>query len=306
VAGSLVDKIQKLKKERNAVILVHNYQIGEVQDIADHLGDSLGLSLEAAKTKADVIVFCGVHFMAETAAIISPNKKVIMPDVNAGCPMADMITVDKLRELKAKHPKAKVVCYVNSGADIKAESDICCTSANAVKVCRSLKDAKEIIFVPDKFLGHYTSTQVKDKKFILWEGFCPTHVMILPRHVEDAKARYPGAKVLVHPECRPETIALADEVLSTGGMLKYAKETDVKEIIVGTETGIIYRLRKENPDKKFYPALEQSICPNMKLTTLEKVFWSLEDLKIEIKVPKKIADKARSAIERMLEIGRQD
>jgi quinolinate synthase len=304
--NEIAEKIQKLKKERNAVILVHNYQIPEVQDIADYLGDSLGLSLQAAKTEADVIVFCGVHFMAETAAIISPNKKVIMPDENAGCPMADMITVEKLKEMKTKHPEAKVVCYVNSGADIKAESDICCTSANAVKVCQSLKDAKEIIFVPDKYLGHYTSTQVKDKKFILWEGFCPTHVMILPQHIKAAKEKYPEAKVMVHPECRPETIALADEVLSTGGMLKYAKESDAKEIIVATEVGIIYRLKKENPTKIFYPALERAICPNMKLTNLEKILWSLEDLKTEIKVPQEIADRARLSIERMLSIGRQD
>lgn len=306
VAGSLVKKINKLKKERNAVILVHNYQIPEVQDIADYLGDSLGLSIQASQTKADVIVFCGVHFMAETAAIISPNKKVIVPEINAGCPMADMITIKGLRELKAKHPQAKVVCYVNSGADIKAESDICCTSANAVKVCQSLKDTKEIIFVPDKFLGHYTSTQVKDKKFILWQGFCPTHARILAQHIKAVKEKHPGAKVIIHPECRPETLALADEVLSTGGMIKYAKESDAKEIIVGTEVGIIHRLKKENPDKNFYPALELAICPNMKMTNLEKVLWSLEDLKTEVSVPDEIADKARVAIERMMEIGRQD
>jgi quinolinate synthase len=304
--SDIVEKIQKLKKERNAVILVHNYQIPEVQDIADYLGDSLGLSLQAAKTEAAVIVFCGVHFMAETAAIISPNKKVVMPDVNAGCPMADMITVEKLKKLKNEHPDAKVVCYVNSAADIKAESDICCTSANAVKVCQSLKDTKEIIFVPDKYLGHYVSTQIKDKKFILWEGFCPTHVRILPEHIKAAKEKYPEAKVMVHPECRPETIALADEVLSTGGMIKFAKESDAREFIVGTEVGIIHRLAKENPEKKFYPALDRAICPNMKLTNLEKVLWSLEELKYEITVPAEIANRARSAIERMLNVGRQD
>ena len=302
----IIKKIEELKKKRNAVILVHNYQIAEVQDIADYLGDSLGLSIQASKTKADVIVFCGVHFMAETAAIISPNKKVIMPEINAGCPMADMITVEKLKKLKAKHPKAKVVCYVNSGADIKAESDICCTSANAVKVCKSLKEAEEIIFVPDKYLGHYTPTKLPDKKFTLWEGFCPTHVMILPQHIEKAKKEHPRAKVMVHPECRPETIAQADEVLSTGGMVKYAKESEAKEIIVGTEVGMIYRLQKENPGKKFYAASDRAICPNMKMTTLEKVLWSLEDLKTEVKVPQDIAKKAKTAIEKMLEIGRQD
>jgi quinolinate synthase len=306
VAELLAEKIKKLKKERNAVILVHNYQIPEVQDIADFLGDSLGLSIQASKTDAEVIVFCGVRFMAETAAIISPDKKIIMPDANAGCPMADMISVEGLKELKAEHPKAKVVCYVNTGADIKAESDICCTSANAAKVVQSLKDTEEIIFVPDKFLGNYASTIVKDKKFILWQGFCPFHVKILPQHIAAAKEKHPKAKVMVHPECRPETIALADEVLSTSGMVNFAKRSEAKEFIIGTEPGIIYRLKKENSDKEFYPATDQAICPNMKLTNLEKVLWSLEDLKTEITVPKQIADRARSAIEKMMAIGRQD
>lgn len=304
-AGSLVKKIDELKKKRNAVILVHNYQIGEVQEIADHLGDSLGLSLQAAKTRADVIVFCGVRFMAETAAIISPDKKVIMPDDTAGCPMADMITVEGLRGLKAEHPGARVVCYVNSSADVKAESDVCCTSANAAKVVQSL-DAKKVIFVPDKYLGHYTSTLVRDKKFILWEGFCPIHMKIDARSIAAAKKEHPSAKVMVHPECRPEAIALADEVLSTSGMVMYAKQSPAREFIVGTEAGIIYRLRKENPGKDFYPASEQAICKDMKKTDLDKVFRSLENLKTEIRVPKQIADKARSAIEKMLDIGRQD
>lgn len=302
MAGSLAEKIDKLKKERNAVILVHNYQPPEVQDIADILGDSLDLSLQAAKVKAKVIVFCGVHFMAETAAIVSPDKKVIMPEVTAGCPMADMISVEKLKELKREHPGAKVVCYVNTSAAVKAESDICCTSANSEKVVRSLKDAREVIFVPDKYLGHYTSTKVKDKKFILWQGYCPIHANILPRHIEKARKDHPQAAVMVHPECRPETIALADEVLSTGGMMKYAKKTKVKEIIVGTETGIIYRLQKENPSKRFYPAYDQAICPNMKKNSLEKVLWALEDLKTEVAVPKATADRARTAIERMLKL----
>ncbi len=306
MAESLIEKINKLKKEHNAVILVHNYQIGEVQDIADHLGDSLGLSLQAAKTKADVIVFCGVHFMAETAAIISPDKKVVVPDVSAGCPMADMITPEELIKLKAKHPGAKVVSYVNTTAAVKAESDICCTSANAAKVVDSIKDTNEIIFTPDKYLGHYTSTKVKDKKFIFWDGYCPIHVKILPEHIKKQKDEHPKAEVMVHPECRPETIALADQVLSTGGMMKYAKESKAAELIIGTETGILYRLRKENPDKKFYAATELAVCPNMKKTNLEKVLWSLEDLKTEITIPKQIAERARSAIEKMLEIGRQD
>ena len=306
MAESLVDKIHKLRRERNAIILAHNYQRAEVQDIADYVGDSLGLSIQASKTKADVIVFCGVHFMAETAAIISPDKKVIMPDANAGCPMADMIDVPRLLNLKAEYPKAKVVCYVNSSAEIKAESDICCTSANAVKVVQSIKDANEIIFVPDKYLGSYVASKVKDKKLILWQGFCPTHANILPEHILAAKKLHPAAKVIVHPECRPETIALADAALSTEGMLKFAKETEAKEIIVATETGMIYRLQKENPGKVFYPAFDRAICPNMKLTTLEKVLWSLEDLKTEVKVPKEIADRARLSIEKMLAVGRQD
>lgn len=302
MAGSLVNKIEKLKKERKAVILAHNYQLPEVQDVADYTGDSLGLSIEASKTKADVIIFCGVNFMAETAAIICPTKKVIVPEINAGCPMADMINVEKLKELKNKHPKAKVVCYVNSGADIKAESDICCTSSNATEIVNSLRGVEEIIFVPDKFLGHYTSTKVIDKKFILWQGFCPTHAKILPEHIKAAKVKYPQAEILVHPECRPETIALADQVLSTGSMLKYVKKSGSEEFIVGTEVGMLYPLQKANPGKKFYPALDLAICPNMKLTNLEKVLWSLEDMKTEIKVPEAIADRARLAIEKMLSV----
>lgn len=298
----LKDKILKLKKEKNAVILVHNYQIGEVQDVADFVGDSLGLSIEASRTKAKAIVFCGVHFMAETAAIVNPDKTVLMPDVHAGCPMADMITAEGLRELKAKHPKAKVVAYVNTTADVKAESDICCTSANSVKIVESLTDAKEIIFVPDKYLGAYTERFVKDKKFISWNGYCHVHVAILPEHIKKIKKEHPEAEVMVHPECRPETIDLADKVLSTGGMVRWAKESEAKEFIVGTETGIIYRLAKENPGKKFYPATDLAICPNMKKTTLEKVLWSLEDMKERVVVPEEIRIKAKRAIEEMLKV----
>jgi quinolinate synthase len=305
VAESLVNKIQKLKIERNAVILVHNYQQPEVQDIADFLGDSLGLSIEASKTKAKVIVFCGVHFMAETAAIICPDKTVIMPEVSAGCPMADMITVDKLRVLKAQHPGAPVVCYVNTSAAIKAESDVCCTSANSIKVVQSLPD-KEIIFIPDKYLGMYTQSKIPDKTLIFYEGYCPIHVGILAEHIQKAKAEHPQALVVVHPECRPDVVALADAVVSTSGMVKFVKESKAVEFIIGTETGILYRLQKENPGKKFYPASELAVCPNMKLTTLEKVLWSLEDMKTEIKVPEAIRVKAKQAIDKMLEIGRQD
>ena len=302
----LTSRIAELKRSRNAVILAHNYQLGEIQDIADFVGDSLGLSIEASHTQASLIVFCGVHFMAETAKILSPQKKVIMPIVNAGCPMADMITAEGLKKLKAENPKAKVVCYVNTSAEVKAESDICCTSANAAKVVNSIKDTDEIIFVPDKYLGMYTQSKVKDKKFIFWEGYCPTHMRILPRDIEKLKAEHPRAKVLVHPECRPEVIALADEVLSTEGMINFAKKSEASEIIVGTEIGLLHRLRKENPGKTFYPASELATCPNMKLTNLEKLLWSLEEEKTEITVPRAIADKARTAIQRMVEIGRQD
>lgn len=300
--AELVKKILDLKKRRNAVMLVHNYQLGEVQDIADFVGDSLELSQNAAKTDASVIVFCGVHFMAETASILCPNKTVLLPDVNAGCPMADMITAERLREKKKEHPKATVVCYINSSAEVKAESDICCTSANAVNVVESLA-ADEILFVPDQYLGHYISTKT-GKNMILWPGFCPTHARILPEHVIRLRGEYPMAKVVVHPECKPGVIALADEVLSTSGMIRFARREDVKEMIVGTEMGIIHRLKKENPGKRFIPVSEQAVCPNMKLITLEKVLWSLEELTPEVKVPEEIRSKAKAAVDKMLEIGR--
>ncbi len=298
----LTEKILKLKKKRNAVILVHNYQLGEVQDIADFVGDSLDLSQNAAKTDADVIVFCGVHFMAETASILCPDKTVLLPDEHAGCPMANMITAPQLRARKKEHPQATVVCYVNSSAAVKAESYICCTSANAVAVVESL-DSNEIIFVPDQYLGHYISTKTS-KKMILWPGFCPTHARIMPEYIVKLRHEYPEAKVVVHPECRPDVIALADEVLSTSGMIKFARREDVQEVIVGTEMGIIYRLKKENPGKKFIPVSEQAICPNMKLITLEKVLWSLEEMAPEVKVQEKIRLKAKAAVDRMLAVGR--
>ena len=296
----LKERILTLKKQRNAVILVHNYQRGEVQDIADFVGDSLELSQKAAETDAGVIVFCGVHFMAETASILCPDKVVLLPDLHAGCPMADMITADKLRQRKRELPGAAVICYVNSTAEVKAESGICCTSANAIKVVESV-DATEILFVPDQYLGHYISTKTT-KKMVLWPGFCHTHIRILPEDITRRKKEYPQAKAIVHPECRPEVIALADEVLSTGGMCRFARETEVKEIIVGTEIGIIYRLRKENPGKKFIPASKQAICPNMKLITLEKILWSLEDMAFEVKVPEAIRLKAKGAVDKMLAV----
>ena len=296
----LVEKVLKLKKERNAVILAHNYQLGEVQDIADFVGDSLGLSQNAAKTEADVIVFCGVHFMAETAAITCPDMTVLLPDRHAGCPMANMITAEQLRQKKKELPNATVVCYINSTAAVKAESDICCTSANAVKVVESI-DNDEVLFVPDQYLGHYVSTKTK-KKIHLWPGYCPTHARIQVQDISRLKKENPRAKVVVHPECRPDLIALADEVASTGGMIRYAHRDDVQEMIVGTEIGIIHRLKKENPGKKFIPVSEQAVCPNMKLITLEKVLWSLEEMRPVVKVSEAIRIKARAAVDKMLAI----
>jgi len=297
----LVVKIKELKKKRDAIILVHNYQLPEVQDIADFRGDSLELSRIAAKTQAKVIVFCGVYFMAETASILSPDKLVIMPDISAGCPMADMMNADDLIKLKLKHPQAVAVGYVNTSAAVKAELDYCCTSANAVAVVNALKQTKEIIFVPDKYLADYVSKQ-SGRKLISWHGFCPTHAKILPEDLKREKKLHPQAKVMVHPECLASVVALADVVLSTSQMAKYVQEDSAKEFIVGTESGLIYRLKQDNPDKDFYLASQRAVCPNMKRTTQEKVLWALEDLKDEVRVPDAIRNKARLAIERMLAI----
>ncbi len=297
--AELVERISDLKKKRNAVMLVHNYQLGEVQDIADFVGDSLELSQNAAKTKADVIVFCGVHFMAETASILCPDKVVLLPDINAGCPMANMITAERLRAKKKEHPQAVVVCYVNSSAEVKAESDICCTSANAIEVVESLGD-REILFIPDQYLGHYVSVRT-GKDMVLWPGFCPTHVRIRPERIMELRQEYPQAKVVVHPECTPEVIAVADEVTSTSGMCRYARRDEVREMVVGTEMGLIHRLRKENPGKRFIPISEQAICPNMKLITLEKVLWSLEEMSPEVRVSQEIRLKAIAAVDKMLQ-----
>jgi quinolinate synthase len=293
-------KIKELKKKRNAIILAHNYQLPEVQDVADFRGDSLELSRIAAKTDARVIVFCGVHFMAETASILCPDKKVIMPDVLSGCPMANMITAEDLRRLKREYPKAIVVGYVNTSAQVKAELDICCTSTNALKVVNSIKE-KEIIFVPDKYLADFVSRRT-GKKLISWNGLCPTHVKILPEDIQREKKFHPKAKVMVHPECLSGVIDLADVLLSTSQMCKFAGETEAKEIIVGTEVGLIYRLKKDNPTKEFYPASEAAVCPNMKRTTQEKILWALEELKEEVRVPDEIRQRSKKAIDRMLKI----
>ncbi|HET6461404.1 MAG TPA: quinolinate synthase NadA [Syntrophales bacterium] len=297
----VVEKINRLRKERNAVILVHNYQIPEVQDVGDYVGDSLGLSIQASQTAADVIVFCGVYFMAETAKILSPEKTVLIPDIKAGCPMADMITAEELRKLKREHPQAKVLCYVNTTAEVKAECDVCCTSGNAEQIVRWVsRSADEIIFAPDQYLAHYISTQV-GRDFISWKGYCPTHVKILPGDIARKRALYPGAEVLVHPECTPGVTKLADKVLSTEGMMRYARETKTKAFIIGTEIGILHRLKKQNPEKSFYPASELAVCPNMKLTTLEKVLWALEEMHHEVTVPSDIIRKAKSSLQIMLD-----
>ena len=298
---TIEERILELKKNKNAVILVHNYQRGEVQDIADFVGDSLELSQKAAQTQADVIVFCGVHFMAETASILNPNKTVLLPDAHAGCPMADMITADQLRRKKAEMPGATVVTYVNSTAAVKAESDYCCTSANGIRVVQSIQ-SDNIIFVPDQYLGDFISRRT-GKIMALWPGYCPTHMRILPEDIIRQKKRHPGAKVVAHPECRPEVVALADEALSTSGMVRYAARPDVTELILGTEVELLYRIKKENPGKKFYPASDMAVCPNMKRITLEKVLQSLETLTPEVKVPEDIRVKAKACVDRMLAIG---
>ena len=297
----LKEKIERLKKEKNAVILAHNYQRNEVQDIADICGDSLALARAAKKTDADIIVFCGVHFMAESAAILNPDKKVLLPVKEAGCPLADMITVQKLQRKKEEFPKAAVVCYVNSSAEIKAESDISCTSSNAIEVVKSLSN-DQIIFVPDKNLGRYVQANVPEKDIVLWEGHCSTHLRLTEEDVVRAKEKYQNAKFIAHPECSPEVLSLADYVCSTGGMFTYVKESKTKEFIVGTESGMVYALQKQNPDCKFYIPTTHLICANMKLTTLGWILQSLENEVYEVRVSPKVRDKARKTLERMLDI----
>jgi len=296
----MIEEIQALKKERRATILAHNYQLPEVQDVADLVGDSLELSRAAARLDSEVIIFCGVDFMAETAAILSPHKCVVIPEKGAWCPMAHMITPDQLADLKALNPGAAVVCYVNSTAEIKAKSDICCTSANGVQVVNSLAQ-EEVIFVPDRNLAAYIARHT-DKKIIPWNGYCYVHDHFTPAEVKAARAKHPGAEVLVHPECRPEVIDQADFVYSTAGMGKHAKASDAREFIIGTEVGMIYRLKKENPEKEFYPLSENAVCQNMKKTTLEKVLRALQTLEPRVTVPEEVAVRARMAIERMLNV----
>ncbi len=294
----LIDRINSLKKEKNAVILVHNYQNPEIYEVADFLGDSLDLSRKAAGTDADIIVFCGVRFMAETAKILSPDKIVLLPDVEAGCQMADMVMAEEVRSLKDKLPNIPVVSYVNTTADVKAESDFCCTSANAVKVVNSIPE-KDVIFVPDRNLGSYVGSQT-NKNMVLSEGYCYVHDNITSEDVLKAKKEHPDAKVVAHPECREEVLKLADSVESTGGMLRYAKESDSDEFIIVTEVGMTERLKREIPDKKFYPV--GKVCINMKKITLEKVLASLENEQYKIEVEEDIRLRAKKALDRMLEI----
>ena len=295
------EEIALLKKERNAVILAHNYTRGEVQDVADYTGDSLELARRATQVDADVIVFCGVWFMAETAKILNPAKTVLIPDPSAGCPMADMITGAQLRELKAQNPGAKAVCYVNSTAEVKAECDICVTSGNAEKVMSRFAPDEKILFVPDQHLGGHISGLL-NRSYTLWPGFCPIHATITMESIEAARRLHPSAPVLVHPECSKAVRDAADHQLSTGGMCQFARESDAKEFIVGTEVGILHRLRKENPGKIFHPVSEKIVCSDMKKITLENLAGCLREMKHEVAVPEEISTRAKRAIDAMLAI----
>ena len=298
--ANIAGRIEELKKKHNAVLIAHNYQIGEVQDVADFVGDSLELSQKAAQIESDIIVFCGVHFMAETAAILSPQKTVLIPDKDAGCPMADMITASDMREWKKRYPGRNVVCYVNTTAEVKAESDICCTSSNAVEVVESL-DGDEVLFAPDKNLAAYVARHT-DKKIIPWDGYCYVHNNIQVKDIEDKRRLHPEAEVWVHPECYPDVIDIADKVFSTGKMVKEARETKKKQIVIGTEAGMIYRLKSENPGKEFFPVKDLAFCFNMKKIDLNKVLMSLEELKYKVEIPPEIRKKALGSITKMVKI----
>ena len=308
----LADEIRALKQERNAVILAHNYQVGDVQDAADFVGDSLGLSQQAAKTEADVIVFCGVHFMAETAAVLSPEKRVLIPDLEAGCSLAASIDADQLRTWKAEHPDAAVVSYVNTTAEVKAESDYCCTSANAVQIVESIPESQEVLFLPDMFLGNHVRKVTGRKNIHVWWGECHVHAAVKPIAIASARHEHPGADFMVHPECGCTTPAmyLASEgdqsmehahILSTGGMMRHARESEASEFVVATETGILHALKKQNPEKSFYPVAESMVCRFMKMITLENLRDSLLHDQFEVSVPPHIAERARLPIERMIQ-----
>jgi len=292
------DRIRKLAKEKNAIILAHNYQPAEIQDLADLCGDSLELSIKAAKTDADIIVFCGVHFMAETAFILSPQKTVLLPCKHAGCPMADMITPDALRKKLEKLGPMPVVTYVNSPASVKALSTVCCTSANAVKVAQTMAE-DEMLMVPDRNLAQYTASRIS-KKIHLWEGYCPIHDRLTPADMRKARSAHPDALVMAHPECRPETLAEADVIASTSGMIRHAQESAHTSFIVGTENGLLHPLQKANPGKKFFPASEKMECPDMKKISVEDILQSLEKMEGVVRVPKEIRVPALKAVERMI------
>ena len=297
----LSNVIKRLKKERDAVILAHVYQRPEVQDVADFVGDSLGLSQQAAATSAKVIIFCGVHFMAESASLLSPEKIVVLPEEQAGCPMADMVDAVQLERKKQEMPGAVVVCYVNTSAEVKAECDIACTSANAVKVVESLPPEQPVLFVPDKNLGRFITSKT-GREMTVWEGYCNTHDRLTVEDIQKAKVEHPQALVLIHPECRPEVVELADKVASTTGMINFARESSAREFIVGTESGILHQLHKGSPDKQFYMASLKLVCPNMKKTTLESVHRALVTLQPRVQVPEEIREKAARCLERMLSV----
>lgn len=297
------EEIIELKRKKRAVILAHNYQIGEIQEVADYVGDSLELSQIAIKLDCKLIVFCGVHFMAETAAILNPDKTVLLPEIDAGCPMAEMVSKEKLVELQSKYPEAATVSYVNTTAEIKALSYICCTSANAPEIVRAIP-FNRIIFVPDKNLASWVKRNVPEKDIIPWNGLCPTHHMIKREDVLRAKEAHPNALVVVHPECRPEVIDLADHVASTSGMVKFCVNSVAEEFLIGTEVGLLYRLKKEAPHKKFYPVKDTTVCPNMKMTTLQSLYIALKEEKPVVSVEEKIRVRAREALERMIALSK--
>jgi len=297
----IIITIQELKRKRRAVLLAHNYQLDDVQAVADYVGDSFYLSKVAADVKSDVIVFCGVRFMAETAKLLAPDKEVLLPERDAGCPLAEMITAEDVRRLKSEHPGTPVMCYVNSSVEVKAESNVCCTSANAVKIAASLP-GKKLIFVPDGNLGHYVASRVMEKEFILWPGHCYTHAKIKPDDVLTVREKYREAKVLIHPECDPEVARLADFTGSTSQIMHYAEKSSAPAFIIGTEVGVLYQLSAKQPDKKFYLLHPGLICPNMKKTRLESVLAALKDNKHSITVEQAVAAKARYTLDRMLEL----